>query len=179
MSVENISIPVKLKSLPWICASRSQTFLDVTPWKTPISRKFLGFLFNISFKKIPGYEESVKQKFLRELISLLRIYNNIKLTKNESLKNNWNPKKKGINYLFYTIIEFLSVIFKNRYNFILNIEKIYYKSIDSSSENHKLLLENFKPDVIFNTHQRSLVSIPIISAAKKMKIRNKKKFWFD
>ena len=50
--------------------------------------------FNVSFKKIPGYEESVKQKFLRELISLLRIYNNIKLTKNESLKDNWNPKKK-------------------------------------------------------------------------------------
>ena len=128
--------------------------------------------FNVSFKKIPGYEESVKQKFLRELISLLRIYNNIKLTKNKSLKDNWNPKKKGINYLFYTIIEILSVIFKNRYNFILNIEKIYYKSIDSSSENHKLLLENIKPDVIFNTHQRSLVSIPIISAAKKIKIRN-------
>ena len=128
--------------------------------------------FNVSFKKIPGYEESVKQKFLRELISLLRIYNNIKLTKNESLKDNWNPKKKGINYLFYTIIEFLSVIFKNRYNFILNIEKIYYKSIDSSSENHKLLLENIKPDVIFNTHQRSLIAVPIVAAAKKLGIKN-------
>ena len=66
----------------------------------------------------------------------------------------------------------MSIIFKNRYNFILNIEKIYYKSIDSSSENHKLLLENIKPDVIFNTHQRSLIAVPIVAAAKKLGIKN-------
>ena len=33
-----------LNSLLWIVLNSSQTFLAVTPWNTPISRKFLGFL---------------------------------------------------------------------------------------------------------------------------------------
>ena len=42
MSSPNKSIPIKLKLPLLILFKSSQTFLEVTPSKTPISKKFLG-----------------------------------------------------------------------------------------------------------------------------------------
>ena len=43
---------------------------------------------------IPAYKESVKEKFLRELICLSRLYYNTQKVKNPSLLTNWNWNQK-------------------------------------------------------------------------------------
>ena len=127
---------------------------------------------SIKFEKIPKYKETVKQKFLRELVCLLRLKNNIKLTKNNSIYEYWKPNKKGKNYFFYKLIEFISLIFLFNYGKILFLEKIYDNEINKSTEKITLLLKRINPDIIFNTHQRSLIAIPIVAAAKQLRIKN-------
>lgn len=127
---------------------------------------------SIKFEKIPEYKETVKQKFLRELVCLLRLKNNIKLTKNNSLNENWKPNKKGKNYFFYKLIEFISLLFYFNYRIILFLEKIYDNEISKSTDKITLLLKRINPDIIFNTHQRSLIAVPIVAAAKKLGIKN-------
>ena len=127
---------------------------------------------SIKFEKIPEYKETVKQKFLRELVCLLRLKNNIKLTKNDSLNENWKPNKKGKNYFFYKLIELISSIFYFNYRIILFLEKIYDNEIYKSTGKIILLLKRINPDIIFNTHQRSLIAVPIVAAAKKLGIKN-------
>ena len=127
---------------------------------------------SIKFEKIPEYKETVKQKFLRELVCLLRLKNNIKLTKNDSLNENWKPNKKGKNYFFYKLIELISLLFYFNYGKILFLEKIYENEIKKSTDKIILFLKRINPDIIFNTHQRSLIAVPIVAAAKQLGIKN-------
>ena len=133
-------------------------------------KKLLGESFVL--ETLPEYKETIKQKFLRELICLLRLKNNIKLTKNNSIYEYWKPNKKGKNYFFYKLIEFISLIFLFNYGKILFLEKIYDNEINKSTEKITLLLKRINPDIIFNTHQRSLIAIPIVAAAKQLRIKN-------
>ena len=56
--------------------------------------------------EIPVYKESVKEKFLRELICLVRLHYNAKKVGNSSLLTNWNWKQKTLSKkVFYKIIE--------------------------------------------------------------------------
>ena len=133
-------------------------------------KKLLGESFVL--ETLPEYKETIKQKFLRELICLLRLKNNIKLTKNNSIYEYWKPNKKGKNYFFYKLIEFISLILLFNYGKILFLEKIYDNEINKSTEKITLLLKRINPDIIFNTHQRSLIAIPIVAAAKQLRIKN-------
>jgi hypothetical protein len=133
-------------------------------------KKLLGESFVLV--TLPEYKETIKQKFLRELICLLRLKNNIKLTNNDSLYEYWKPNKKGKNYFFYKLIEFISLTFNFNYKKILFLEKIYDNKINKSTEKITLLLKRINPDIIFNTHQRSLIVVPIVAAAKQLGIKN-------
>ena len=70
------------------------------------------------------------------------------------------------------MIEFISLIFLFNYGKILFLEKIYDNEINKSTEKITLLLKRINPDIIFNTHQRSLIAIPIVAAAKQLRIKN-------
>ena len=125
--------------------------------------------YNFTCQKISSYKETVQQKFLRELISLARIKNNIKLTNNQSLINNWKPiKKKLFQKVFYFVLELTSFLWFHKYKSILLLEKWYENSF--SNNEYGQLLKDLKIDVIFSTHQRVIKAAPIIAAAKKNNI---------
>ncbi|RXM46289.1 hypothetical protein [Flavobacterium sp. YO12] len=61
---------------------------------------------------IPDYKESVKEKFLRELICLSRLYSNYEKTKNSTLLSNWNWNQNRISKkIFYKTIECIAPFF--------------------------------------------------------------------
>ena len=60
--------------------------------------------------KLPTYKETLKEKFLRELICLARLKNNSKLVQNETILSNWNTNYKNIkNKLYYLLLFFVTV----------------------------------------------------------------------
>lgn len=120
--------------------------------------------------KIPQDKETVQQKFLRELISLARIKYNIKLTNNNTLRNNWKPiKKKLFQKVFYFVLESISFLGFKNYASILLLEKWYENSF--SKDVYTQLLKELNVAVIFNTHQRVIKAAPIMASARKNKIK--------
>ena len=72
---------------------------------------------------IPKYSESLKEKFLRELICLARLKHNAKTVDNPTILTNWKSNHKGIfKTLFYKCIELASHLFTS-YERILKLEK--------------------------------------------------------
>ena len=121
---------------------------------------------------IPDYKESVKEKFLRELISLTRLQNNILITGNQSLFENWRPQKKTLGLkLFYKSVSLASHFIKD-YSKILKSERHYEKAIRQNPfyESIKLILKKSQPNLVFCCHQRGLKMATIFAAAKDLKI---------
>ncbi len=121
---------------------------------------------------IPVYKESVKEKFLRELICLSRLYYNVNKTSNRTLLTNWNWKQKTASKkLFYKIIENTSPFFK-KYSSILKLEESYQKAIRQNSfyKEMKAILNQVQPKTIFCSHQRALKAAPVFAAAKDLGI---------
>ncbi|RED19565.1 hypothetical protein BD847_3852 [Flavobacterium cutihirudinis] len=122
---------------------------------------------------IPDYRESVKEKFLRELICLSRLHYNNSKVHNPTLLKNWNWNQKTFSKkIFYKTIEFLAPFFKH-YKSILNLEKRYQKALRKNSfcKEIKDILKQVKPTVVFCSHQRALKAAPIFAAAKDLGIR--------
>ena len=121
-------------------------------------------------KKILPYKESIKQKFFRELISLSRLKYNIGLTDNNSLLDNWKPNKNNIkNKIFYFLVESCSVFVSKKYKRILSLEKSY-DNLFYDRLNY-IFLKELNVDAVFSTHQRSIIAIPLIKAAKVLGIK--------
>lgn len=122
--------------------------------------------------KLPTYKETLKEKFLRELICLARLKNNSKLVQNETILSNWNTNYKNIkNKLFYKFIEFCA-FFISKYSQILFLEKRYQKAIRNTSYYRKFLtiLQDIQPKKIFCSHQRGVQCATIFAAAKDLGI---------
>lgn len=122
---------------------------------------------------IPDYRESVKEKFLRELICLSRLYYNNSKVDNPTLLKNWNWNQKAFSKkAFYKTIEFLAPFFK-QYENILNLEKRYQKALRKNSfyKEIKDILKQVKPSVVFCSHQRALKAAPIFAAAEDLGIK--------
>lgn len=121
---------------------------------------------------IPEYKESIKEKFLRELICLSRLYHNVVLTSNPVVLTNWNWKQKTLSKkMFYKTIEKMAPFFK-KYSTILKLEQRYQKAIRENyfydeMKNH---LKNVKPRAVFCSHQRALKAAPVFAAAKDLGI---------
>jgi hypothetical protein len=116
---------------------------------------------------IPKYSESLKEKFLRELICLSRLKYNAKLVNNPTVLTNWKINHKGFfKTLFYKSIEITSLGFSN-YKHILKLEKLYQKAIRNSrfyKEVHEIL-DAISPEKLFCSHQRGVQCAPIFAAA--------------
>lgn len=122
---------------------------------------------------IPKYQESVKEKFLRELICLSRLHYNNSKVNNPTLLENWNWNQKTISKkIFYKTIEFLAPFFK-QYSNILNLEKKYQKAIRKNYfyDEVKDILKKSQPDIIFCSHQRALKAATIFAAATDLRIK--------
>ncbi|KRD07456.1 hypothetical protein ASE21_18390 [Flavobacterium sp. Root901] len=122
---------------------------------------------------IPSYKESVKEKFLRELICLSRLHYNNSKVNNPTLLTNWNWKQKGFSKkIFYKTIELLSAFFKD-YSSILKLERMYQKAIRQNSfyDEVKTILKQQQIDHVFCSHQRALNAAPVFAAASDLGIK--------
>jgi hypothetical protein len=123
--------------------------------------------------KIPKYNETVLEKFLRELICLLRLQNNATITQNQTILSNWKKKHKSFkNKIFYKTIEFCAQ-FSSKYEHIVALENKYQHVIRNTSfyKEVKAILKNVKPDVLFCSHQRGVQCAGIFAAAKDLGIK--------
>lgn len=121
---------------------------------------------------MPHYRESVNEKFLRELICLLRLRSNARKTKNATLLSNWNYSHKKItNLIFYRTVELAALLFKSDAS-ILKIEAAYEKAIRKNAfySQMKTLLSESQPAQLFCSHQRGLRMPAIFAAAKDLGI---------
>ncbi|MBP9793880.1 MAG: UDP-glycosyltransferase [Flavobacterium sp.] len=121
---------------------------------------------------IPKYTESVKEKFLRELICLCRLKQNAKQLGNPTLLTNWNTNhKKLLKKVFYKGIELVST-FLNKYETILKLEQMHQKAMRSNPFYQKVILQiqEVKPDIVFCAHQRAIQAGPIFAAASSLNI---------
>lgn len=121
---------------------------------------------------IPKYTESLKEKFLRELIFLTRLKHNVNLVNNPTILSNWKNNHKGLSKtLFYKCIKLASYGFAS-YERILKLERWYQKSIRKTSfykEVREILVTN-TPEKLFCSHQRGVQCAPIFAAAKDLEI---------
>ena len=130
---------------------------------------------SVSFSEtifIPEYKESVKEKYLRELICLARLYHNTEKVRNPSLLTNWNWNQKTLfKKMFYKTIEIIAPFIKD-YNMILKLEKSYQKAIRKNSFyiEVKAILKKVQPTTIFCSHQRALKAATVFAAAQDLGI---------
>ena len=121
---------------------------------------------------IPEYKESIKEKFLRELICLTRLYYNTKKVHNPCLLTNWNWNQKTFSkMLFYKTIETIAPFIKE-YETILKLEKRYQKAIRENSFYNKVMaiFKRVQPTTVFCSHQRGLKAATIFAVAQDLGI---------
>lgn len=122
---------------------------------------------------IPDYKETIKEKFLRELICLSRLYYNHSKVQNETLLTNWNWNQKTVSKkIFYKLIELVAPFFK-KYSSILELEKKYQNAIRKNPFyiEVKNILKTAEPSILFCSHQRALKAATIFAAAKDLGIK--------
>jgi len=128
----------------------------------------LGVSENFKVEKLITYQENPKEKFLRELIHLVRLKYNTKLRNNTSILSNYMPKKTTLKLrIFYFTVEFISK-FYNSTKQIEKLENKYNKAIRQSKV-YSFYINYFKSNtfsIIFCTHQRAVIAAPIFAAAK-------------
>ena len=121
---------------------------------------------------IPKYSESLKEKFLRELICLARLKHNVKTVENPTILTNWKSNHKGIfKTLFYKCIEIASYGFMS-YERILKLEQWYQKTIRNTNfyKEVREILVAIAPEKLFCSHQRGVQCAPIFAAAQDLGI---------
>lgn len=128
----------------------------------------------ITEEKIPVYVENFKERVLREASAYARLCWNARQVENETILSGW--KKSGNNFkrkIVYTVAETIGSWARKDYKKIRRIEKKYTSLITRASvlEPYTMLLEKYKPDVVFCTHQRVSWLVPAIEAAKKLNIK--------
>jgi hypothetical protein len=122
---------------------------------------------------IPKYNESIKEKFFRELICLARLKHNAKLVQNPTLITNWKTNHSKLkNRIFYKAVAFYAKWITN-YQQILILEKNYQRVLRENSFYNKIktIFKETKPSQIFCSHQRGVQCAPIFAAAADMGIK--------
>ena len=121
---------------------------------------------------IPDYKESIKEKYLRELICLSRLHYNTNKVDNKTILTNWVwSQKTFIKKIFYRWIQIQSRYYKS-YEAILKLELQYQKEIRKNPfyKNIVDILLKEKPNNIICTHQRGLKMATIFAAGHDLGI---------
>ena len=130
---------------------------------------------NISVvKKFPSYIESPKARILRESLAYARLLRNKKVLKNDTILFFWGKNPKQLKQkVLYKLSETLGWFFSKSYKLILSEEKVYENEVSKSEaiQNIEEDFDAFNPDIVLNLHQRSPITAPIISVAKKRNIK--------
>lgn len=124
-------------------------------------------------EKLPPYKESVREKFLREAVSYARLRYNTKLSSNQTIMTNWAPSRvRWRNRLFYMAVERAGMMLHS-YDSILRVEQKHTSAVGGSQylQAFSDFLVRYKPDVVFNAHQRAINAIPAFIAAQKLGIK--------
>ncbi|MGL3001289.1 hypothetical protein [Flavobacterium sp. RSSB_23] len=122
---------------------------------------------------IPIYNESIKEKFLRELICLSRLYYNADRVENNSILAYWKWNQKTFSKkIFYRLIECIAPFTKD-YSKILKLERKYQLEIRRNPFYFEVkdILQKVNPRVVFCSHQRSLKAATIFAAATDLGIK--------
>ncbi|SHN09659.1 hypothetical protein [Polaribacter sp. KT 15] len=122
-------------------------------------------------KNISHYRETIKQKFLREVIAFSRLKYNANLVNNDTILTNWNRNRKGTKKYFYKLVEGIGNYYSKKYSRILWLEEKYQKSLLISINKEIKFLKDLTVESLFCTHQRAINAIPIIKAANVLKIK--------
>ncbi|NND61776.1 MAG: hypothetical protein HKN48_01140 [Flavobacteriaceae bacterium] len=123
--------------------------------------------------EIPAYKESIKEKFLRELIHRCRLWYNSEKLQNPTIKTFWKSNHKSWKLkLFYGSVVFASK-FIGSYGKMLKLEEKYQKSLRKNTfyEKVKEILKSQEPDLVFCTHQRALKAPTVFAAATDLGIK--------
>jgi hypothetical protein len=126
-----------------------------------------------TYLTIPKYKESVREKFLRELIHTARINFNTKAQQNPSIQAFRKRDHKTIKLkLFYAAVSISARSFRS-YPSILRLERKYDASLRMNTFYHEVkdVLKAHQPDVLFCTHQRALKAPTVFAAAKDLGIK--------
>lgn len=125
-----------------------------------------------SYLTIPKYKESIKEKFLRELIHTARLTYNAKREANPSIlafqKRNHSTLRLK---LFYALVSMAAKLIKE-YKSIVKMEKKYDRSLRQNPFYIEVqeLIKAMNPDVVFCTHQRALKAPTVFIAANDLGI---------
>ena len=80
-------------------------------------------------RQIPVYNETIKQKFLREAICFGRLNYNSRLENNLTVLTNWERNHKGLKKWFYKLVEVLGNYLGKSYQKILSFDAKYQKAL--------------------------------------------------
>jgi len=121
---------------------------------------------------IPKYTESIREKFLRELIHLSRLRFNAKHVENPTILKFWKRSHKSLKLkIFYAAIR-LSARSVRSYGHIEALELYYELALQKNPFYQQIttILKAAAPTRIFCTHQRALVAPTIFKAARDLGI---------
>lgn len=129
----------------------------------------------IAFKEIPEYKESFIATFIRESLVYARLLRYKSSLENDSIMSFWNKNQKTLKRkILYAVAAFLGSVFSKSYRVILKLDSLY-NWIINRNETIKLIekdFDYFKPTLILNLHQRSVISAPIAFVAKKRGVKS-------
>lgn len=121
---------------------------------------------------IPNYNESAKEKFLRELIALARLYSGAEKTKNPTLLVNWVWKQKTLSKkIFYKAVQMLAPLCKSQSR-IAWLDDKYQQAIRKNPFYGAVakILKQVQPTTVFCSHQRGLKAATVFAAAQDLGI---------
>ena len=122
--------------------------------------------------ELPVYKESIREKFLRELIHLSRLKYNARKVSNPIILKFWEREHKSAKLkLFYRMVTLASARIKT-YDQILKLESKYDGAVRKNPFYSKIaaILKKENPDVLFCTHQRALKAPGVFAAARDLGI---------
>lgn len=123
--------------------------------------------------EIPVYKESIREKFLRELIHLSRIRYNAKKAANPTILTFFKSKHSSLKLkVFYKLVTIAASTVRS-YKRILHLEKKYQRVLRKNPfyQQVKAQLITLHPDVVFCTHQRALKAPAVFAAARDLGIK--------
>ena len=128
----------------------------------------------LKFVRISDYSENIIGTIIRETNVYARLLRNKKVLDNETIMDFWNKNQKTTKRkILYKTAEIFGFFVSKSNKSILFLDIIYEKLLSKNVIIKTITkdLNDFKPDIILNLHQRSTISAPIALVAKQLKIK--------
>lgn len=129
---------------------------------------------NIIEERIPVYVENFRERILREASTYARLHWNAKTADNNTILYFWpKPQKSLKRKILFGLAEVIGGRIKNNYQKIRKMEEKHTGLISRTTtlEPYLRFLSQHKPDVVFCTHQRVPWLLPVMEAARKLRIK--------